>query len=145
MIPVEVLRVMWAATGSLYTSNTERAMEGDIRAAVERTDGPFREDVDATRAEVMPAAAARPSSGRITLDGMTHREIADALGISPASVQQIEARALAKMRRQFEARFGNPFPATRQRVEGYVVELQKYRSPSNWLEADDAALAMAAE
>jgi DNA-directed RNA polymerase sigma subunit (sigma70/sigma32) len=36
--------------------------------------------------------------------GLTYREIADRLGLSHARIQQIEARALAKMRKAAEKR-----------------------------------------
>jgi hypothetical protein len=129
MIPVEVLRVMWAATGSLYASNMERSMEDDIREAIERTDGPFRPDVGTLTPDAMPAAA--DPGDRLVPGGATLQEIANEMGISRERVRQIQARAMRKMRRQFVIMFGRPFPekTTAERLVD-ATRPATYRRPS---------------
>lgn len=118
-------------------------MEDDIRAEVERTDGPFVSTVDVAHVDVMPAADT-PTRGGHGADGMTQAEVAAVLGVSVARVQQIEARALRKVRKAWLAAYGDPFPrriapAPEERCEPFYLPTFLY------LTAGDTALAMATE
>lgn len=118
-------------------------MEDDIRAEVEQTDGPFVPTVDVAHVDVMPAEPAPARGGHDTV-GMTQAEVAAVLGVSVARVQQIEAKALRKVRKAWLAAYGDPFPrrpntTPAERCEPFYLPTFLY------LTAGDPALAMVTE
>lgn len=88
-------RQMWTDHKSLYSAESEESLVRVTRDALERRFGPALDDVGALEpqpAEGVPTMA-RPGAA------MTHKEIGDLMGVSPQCVQQIEKRALGKIRR----------------------------------------------
>ena len=96
-------------------SNTRRrrreetaGAEGLAAAQSSALDGMLREERCARVREVL--GSLKPREAQMLLlraDGMSYRELAEALGIQPASVGTLLARAEAEFERKFRARYGD--------------------------------------